>query len=446
MSAPRLALWLCLIPSATGCGGSQQPVTNATVTTAPDSSPVEHPAEGYFLQATAEGATYDEAHGRALAQLEEALLGPEVGAAVPDASTHDAARDPIQRAATASGGVRVVLGLTRERAGEILAGIASVNAPAPAPTDLAASVAAIHRRHLEAVVCQRRQALLDVACDGPGPEAIEAAVRDLARTVRLRLSLAGGIPVDAAGRPLRPITVVAERQGPGGEWSPLPALPVRALQPEGVSALARTRAVTDQRGLAVFAVAPGAVLPDGVSVSPDLSELLGPLAEMWPRVELALARRSTDLHRWSPSARVRVRGQPASAAQFTAALERALGGRGYRGVVALTQEQLRGLQASPPGRLATTLPALADSLAGRADVLLAVEVDSQFASRMGPNRLWYEARGRLEAFDMWTGERLAAIEATVTASGFGDEGADREAQQQLASRLVEDLLAALPAR
>jgi len=53
--------------------------------------------------------------------------------------------------------------------------------------------------------------------------------------------------------------------------------------------------------------------------------------------------------------------------------------------------------------------------------------------------VWYEARGRAKVYDMWTGALLAAVEHTVTATGVGDERADREARAKLGQQFAGSL-------
>jgi hypothetical protein len=143
-------------------------------------------------------------------------------------------------------------------------------------------------------------------------------------------------------------------------------------------------------------------------------------------------------------ATVRVRGRPTASTQFASSFQKALGQRGLKTRVTIPADVTRQLKAAAPNQLASTLPGLADSWAGRIDVLLRVELDSEFASQMGPHRLWYEARGRVEAFDVWTGRRLASVDTTATASGVGEERADHAAQKAFAGQAAERLAAELP--
>jgi hypothetical protein len=74
---------------------------------------------------------------------------------------------------------------------------------------------------------------------------------------------------------------------------------------------------------------------------------------------------------------------------------------------------------------------------------LVMDVDSEFASRMGAQRVWFEARGRATAFSAWTGRALGRVEAAVTESGVGEARADRAAREELGRVLVQRLFSEL---
>jgi hypothetical protein len=141
---------------------------------------------------------------------------------------------------------------------------------------------------------------------------------------------------------------------------------------------------------------------------------------------------------------VRVQGQAASPQHVTASLQQELGRLGAKAMVTLPNDVTQRLRSEAPAKLAASLPALADTWAGRVDVLVRVDLDSEFASPMGAHRMWYEARGRVEAYDVWTGRQLTTQQATVTAEGVGDDRADRAAQSRFAAQVAEQLVAALP--
>jgi hypothetical protein len=56
---------------------------------------------------------------------------------------------------------------------------------------------------------------------------------------------------------------------------------------------------------------------------------------------------------------------------------------------------------------------------------------------MSDTRVWYDAQGKLSAYNAWTGAVVATIETSVTASGVGDRRAEAAAREQLATALAE---------
>lgn len=405
-----------------------------------DAGAAETPARP-FLEVRGEGADAAAAREAAVSALEEALFGPGLDAAALGLEVHRVGVDPGGDAAVEGGATRVSLGLERQRVEELLAALAAAEPAEAPPPALAGDLRALQGRFLAGLACRRRAALLDEPCEGSEVEGLAPAVEALARSIRLRVTPADGVPVDRHGRPLRPVAMVAERVEDGGAARPLPALPVALVVPVEGAEPRRVVARTDDRGGARFDLG-GAPLSAGARASVARDEVAGILAPLWPAGEVAVPGRRADLHRWSLVASVRAGGRAVTAAPFGPALERALGERGFGAMVAVPAGSARGIRpgAAPA---ASALTALADRLEGRLDVLLLAQVASESAGRMGPYRVWYEARGQLEAYDLWQGRRLAALEVTAPASGIGDEAADQAAQELLAARLAEQLVAAL---
>lgn len=77
---------------------------------------------------------------------------------------------------------------------------------------------------------------------------------------------------------------------------------------------------------------------------------------------------------------------------------------------------------------------------GRLDTILILEFDTQFASRMGGGRLWYEGEGTLTKYNARTGEAIYSISATVHADGVGDDGAELAAAHRLGSELSQQAI------
>jgi hypothetical protein len=398
----------------------------------------ESPLQGAVVQASGVGATEAEAYAQALTVLEAEVFGDDPWARDSGLAVHDPDRDLIHQEA-AGGRVRVLLGLHRERLDGLLQELASQPLPSSVPPALSQALASPHGMHMEALACEQRLALLEEPCEGPRREDIAAELQSLAREIRLRTRLAGGIPLDAENRPLRPLEVVVERVSPRGAIAPLAGVPVMVVQPDGEDAGGAPRARTDATGVARFALPEGESWPGGIRVALDVEAFLGPLADMWPQTALTPTARTASSKRWGVVVTERVQGNQAREPIFAASLDRAMRAAGSEPVVALSVEATRKVTTATPSTLPRVLPALADELQGRLDVLVIAELDSEYASRMGAYRVWYEARGRVQVYDVWTGKRLAELQDAVTATGVGDERADQAARAQLAEKLATEI-------
>ena len=129
---------------------------------------------------------------------------------------------------------------------------------------------------------------------------------------------------------------------------------------------------------------------------------------------------------------------------FAGKLADILTARGAEKRLTIPADLARKLASASPEALAGNLPELADAWQGQVDVLIVADIDSDYASRAGTHRRWYEASGRVKTFDVWTGKELSTYEDTVTASGIGESRADRAARIRLADALAARLLAARP--
>jgi hypothetical protein len=454
-----LVFLLVALGGLVACGGPAQPVsrpvgtppqpgentsngqeTPGQETPGQETPGQESPLQGAVVEASGTGASENEAYEQALAMLEDKVYGDDPWARDLGLAVHDPDRDLLHQEEVAGKRIRVLVGLERERVDGLLQELASQPLPAAVPVALAEALASPHGMYMEALACERRQELLDEPCEAaPRREDISAELPSLAKEIRLRPRLAGGIPLDGDNRPLRPLEVVVERVSPRGVITPLPGVPVMVVQPDGVDAVSATQARTDSTGVARFELRDGVPWPGGIRVALDVATFLGPLAETWPQSELSPPTRPVSVKRWSVSVTERVQGNQARERIFAASLDRAVRAGGGEPMVALPVEAMRKITAATPSTLPRVLPALADELQGRLDVLVIAEIDSEYASRMGAYRVWYEARGRIQIFDVWTGKRLAELQDAVTATGVGDERADQAARSQLAEKLATEL-------
>lgn len=434
------AFWLALCWIALGCGGPSRPAVKHPAT-GPNKDLIEisaDPADPGFLRTSATAATEEEAYREALGKLEAAIYGTDTWAQALGVSLHDPERDFLEKSGQ-GGGVKVTVGIERERLTEFLTQIAEQPWQTSLPAPFAEPVRTAYGLKLERFVCVRRIEFLGEECTAPDDETISAKLQDLAREIVLRPVYDEGVPVDAQGRPLRPIKIMAEHVPSTGARMPVVGLPLVAVQPEGAQILEATQATTDPAGMARFAFVQGAAWSSDVRVTLDRDVLLGPLASLWPDSPLVPTARTVGLERLGVVAVERVKGQAVADGHFVASLGQTLRERGKELPVAVPADAARALPAAQPRKLASMLPELADRLGGRLDVLILVEVDSEYASRMGTHRVWYEARGRARVYDAWTGKLLTTIEETVTAPGVGDERADHAARAQLATKLADRL-------
>lgn len=456
-SRPGWSGWILLAAmlATAACGGkapagNTTPAGNGTGTgTQPsESDPAQaqdpEPREPAFLEASGAAETEAEAYELAVAALARELHGDAPWAAGLDVPVHDPELDPVFREHTEDVLVHVIAGIERERVEALLVELATAPLPSTIPPALAPALEPWYRGYIESAVCQRRQVLLEDTCEAAPSEELAAELQAIAGEIRLRTRLAGGIPLDADSQPLRPLEVIVERVSASGVATALPGVPLKVVQPEGVDVMPTTEAVTGEAGLARFAFRLDATWPSGVRVVLDREALLGPLAEMWPTVELAPAGRPASVRRWSVVVTERVQGHTAREGVFAASLDQAMRGLGSEPMVTLTPDAVRAVQSAQPADLGQVLRRLADELQGRVDVLVLVELDSEYASRMGAYRVWYEARGRAQVLDVWTGEELAALQDSVTATGVGDERADRAARSELAEKLAPALARIAP--
>ncbi|MFW5925651.1 MAG: hypothetical protein ACOCV4_05760 [Myxococcota bacterium] len=434
----------------TGCAGSTPPAADATSTppAAEDPAPPPEPAGELdaLLVADATADTEEEAYAEASRRLEAALYGSEAWADQLDRPVHDRSRDPV-RVSADDGAVRVEVGLERDAVRSRLDALDTHGFDVDAPPSVTPAIEAALAAHLQRLVCERRRALLDEECTPVETDDVDAEVRTAALSILVEPKYADGVPLDDRGRPLRVATVQAQRVGAQGGLDPVAGLRLEVASAEGgepPAALERTTVTTGPGGEGEFPLAEGATWPGALRVRVVAEDWLGPLARLWPTEPVRIEGRSTDLRRWSALVTEHVQGSRTRDGVFADRLSRTLRERGARTPASLSSEDEQRIErAIRRGRVERVLPTVADEQAGRLDVLLVAQVDSEFASRMGANRVWYEARGQIRAIDAWTGRTMATVDGAVSESGVGEERAARAARESLAQTLVDDLLQAV---
>ncbi len=435
-----LAVLAAALLATTGlaCGGDGKAKgTTVPKPVKPIDKPVAPPApEAPLVSAQGEGESEDAAYANAVTELENKLYGSAEWAAVLDVPVHDRNRDSTEMSQDA-GMARASVGVSRDRVTEILAAVEQAPWRPEVPQPLAEATGNAAQAHLSALLCQRRQALLQTECDPTSVEEANAQLQDLASALRLRSYYAGGVPVDNKNRPLRPLTIVVELQV-GGIWQPVSGVPVAVVVEDADDAsgiVESAEGSSDENGKVTFAIVQGATWPSRLQVGLVRAALLGPLAELWPALELPVPGREIEIGRWALVATERVQGESTGNRVFANKLARLMG-RGTR----LPMELESQLAKDRREALAGKLPALADSWEGKVDVLLVAKVDSDYAGRLSARQRWYEASGSIQVYNAWTGKLVKTLDDTVKASGVGEQRADQAARQKLAENLGEDLI------
>lgn len=426
---------------SSGCGDAPPDPreTTDTSSTAGGEQTAEHhvevpPAPGAVATVRGEGATEEEAYAAAVAGLRAAIYGRGAEALAFD--VHDRSRDAVRIEPRDGGGFVAEVSIARERSREVLDTLAS--APPPSvPAPLAEQIAPLYAAHVARLTCERRRAWLGETCEAPDGAAVADGARAIASSLRLRSQYRGGVPLDANDRPLRSPTVVVELVGADGTARPIAGVPVAARIVDGAPLAPAT---SDATGTARVALPSDAPWSGTIEIAIDRAALLGALATAFPPIAVQVRGRRIALDRWAAAIAERVAASPARDAVFTAAVREALVAQGARHEVRLPRDVVDRIVRTPEPQRTQEVVALADAQAGALDVVLVGEIDSEFASRMGTQRVWFEARGRLEAIDAWTGRTLASVTASTTAADVGDQRADHAARRALARDLVTRLL------
>jgi len=260
-------------------------------------------------------------------------------------------------------------------------------------------------------------------------------VETLLAAVHLRPVYAGGIPMKTQ-RWLRPLAVMATL-GAGEAERPLSDLPLR-IQASDRSPPVVVR--TDGSGVGTMPIPKATPATTRWTVTLALDEMLGPGTKL-ACPTLTVQGRSTGLARASL---VHVHGKKPAAETGRAVLE-ALKAHMTQ-PTEVPAAVARQLSEAGTGRMKEVAPQVAEQLRGAVDTILLLDAESEFASRMGTQRVWYEACGTLRVFDAWTGALLAEVSATVTEAGLGDDRAESAAQQALGRELAGKLTPKLGAQ
>ncbi len=424
---PRCRLWPLLLLA--GCGSSGA-AGSATVTHAG--------AETLAFSASATGPTEEQAYALARRRLLAALLGDDSQGTMAALSEPLSATLHVQGSdhlhfTRVDGGIQADVGLSRESLRSAFSRLDAALAKAPASSGthaLAPAIQAWQWASLRRTSCLRqRQLVNDMPCEPVDTTPENQRLQKVLSEVRLRPVYAGGIPMKKQAW-LRPVAVLATLAGEQNE-QPLPDLPVRIQASDHSPAvLART----DASGIATRPIPKGMPASTTWTATLDWDEMVGPGAKLAIPVSTSLQGRSIGFAR---SALVHVQGKT-PVLEAGQALLAALKGPMAQ-LVELPDAEAKQLSQAGSEKMKDVAPKVAEHMRGALDTILVLDAESEFASRMGTQRVWYEARGTLRVFDAWTGEVVTEVSATVTEAGIGEERAESAAREALGRELAGKL-------
>jgi hypothetical protein len=302
-----------------------------------------------------------------------------------------------------------------------------------APPTLRQAIIDVRVARLQAKICERKKELLEAAvCESLSAKPAEAILVQLLQGIELALPFEGGIPI-AEGKYLRPLVVVAtmDQLGRSQVVSGLPLLlSVNKLDEEA----ARLQLITDEKGRISFDLRKTSIdTPLALSIDterlPAMPKLELKLSALEPQARAVGMERSLVIVRKSDA----VAGKAA-----LSKLERGLAHLRTR-IPQIDGADLKTLSALSPHKWKDELPSLADAQEGKLDLVIFVEAESEFASRMGTHRVWFEARGKLTVVNAWNGRTLFQVDALTTESGVGETRAESAAREVLGTKLAEKL-------
>ncbi|MEM6995895.1 MAG: hypothetical protein AAF721_35620 [Myxococcota bacterium] len=423
----RLRAWGWAAALATGLLlGCEPTSTTPPVTPAPDPAPASDPAmdaaTSAWLTARGEAPTRPEAEARARTELTMRLLGDERWLSIYPVEIHGAQEDPIGVRDDGQGHVEVALGLSRARAAAVVSDLETTDLKIAGPSAWRDVLYSFLTARAAAHLCARRQALFESTCESTDTGESDTALAALAGAVEVALEFPGGVPVDADGNLL---------QSPGVYvlWNGVPTADV----PIAFEGTGSPTQVTDAAGYVSFGLTAGAPLPGPVQARLDTVALLGPLAEAWQAPPLEVTTRRLAVSRWA------LVGSSKSSRASVDALRKGLAAGGFGPASPVERDHVQAIPGLSGDARRAALTTIVEQTRGAVDYIVVADVEAAFASRMGGNRVWFQASGRLELLETWSGRLVTAVEAKVRASGVGDAKAELAAR----SKLVTALLAAL---
>lgn len=435
------------------CGSPPPPETPPPASPAPSTSGIKGPVAADsgapqtlpFL-AAATAATESLAYEQATFRLAVALLDDESLQDSDDlysrriaACVHSKESDPYESRTTPEG-VHVEIGLSQEGLensfSRIEQGLLAIELPQLSPI-VAAPVRALRLATRFDSLCTRQQELLPSSeCEGADIQEAKLNLSIASQKIRFTPALEGGLPHDET-RFLRPLRLRVWSAHDKGALFGVPLLLTRQ-HPSHDGGTQALRLITDSAGRVEATIPEDWSLDSSITVAVDATKLLGSQATAWNGRQLQITGRAVGIAR---AALVFDESDPV--ARATAKSLRASLKLIVPQPVPLSPEISRKLLAAPAAQRRQLAIELADRLAGSLDTLLFITAKSEFASRMGTHRVWYEARGKLVGLNAWNGELLHEFDATVTESGVGEARANEAASDTLGGELAQKLQSAL---
>ncbi len=285
------------------------------------------------------------------------------------------------------------------------------------------------------LVCQQRQALLARPCAMlPPRRQREALAAALSRTV-LEPDWPDGVPAAADGRVLWPARLRVWERGEQG-LTALEGMPLRVEWCMPEQAAAPRIARSDSTGLAQLTLAESW---ERVGVKVASEDLLGPLSGVWPSKTLELQTRRVDRSRLAAVIVERARGRAAGTHVMAPSILGELGTRLEREPISLPEDVLPLVSSAQSLTEQAVRVRIAEATQGQTDYVLLVQGDSEFASRMGTGRIWYEARAEVQLVEVWTGTVVESFSLEHAEAGIGEARADEAARIGLAVKIARRL-------
>ncbi len=424
-------------PPPSGAPSKPSPSAKAPPARTPSTKVPEEPdapSLPYEAKATevTEGQAYDVARRRLLGALldDESLLQSDPFSDRLVQSVHRRAENPYRKTSTPEG-MTVWIGLTEKQILPTLERIAEASSGVEfkdVPSALRQALLDVRTARLRRSICKRRMTIADKQeCSIRQTIPAEKILVHLIEEIQLLPLYRDGIPTHQ-GRFLRPLVVHA-RLEQLGRPVPLPGLPVKLT----VGQDDPVEASFDPSGKLSHPLK-DVPIDTSLRLQVDLSRLLGISLEGVEAPSLKTQGRPTSIARSVISYDQRSQAAATTAPEVRRGIEELITKRPR-----LDREDMDFLDRLSPHRWKKKLPALADRYEGALDRVIFLKAESEFASRMGTHRVWFEARGTLTVVNAWTGKVILKAQGVTTESGVGEHRAEAASRRALGRDLSDKL-------